>query len=72
MPTQVIQYQDATVTVHASVFGGSVTVDVVCRNFSKLGMTEQQFAELIYPAIDAAAKGVAMKSNSRYTGGTQA
>jgi hypothetical protein len=52
MPTKVIQYKDATVTVHAPVFG-EVTIDVDCRNYHASGLTTDQFAQLIYPVIDA-------------------
>ena len=55
MPSQEISYQDATVVVHAGVFGGGVSIDVTCRNFVQTGMTPSQFAALIYPAINAAA-----------------
>jgi hypothetical protein len=55
MPTKVIVYEDATVTVHAAVFGDT-TVDVLCRGFSQRGMTVDEFAAMIYPAIDAKAK----------------
>jgi hypothetical protein len=47
-------YKDATVTVDAGVFGG-VKISVACRGYSASNLTTDQFAELIYPAIDAAA-----------------
>ncbi len=50
MPTKVLKYKDATVTVHASVFG-TVTIDVVCRNYSATGLSTDEFAVLVYPAI---------------------
>jgi hypothetical protein len=55
MPTKVITYKDATVTVHAAVFG-ETTVDVSCRNYAETKMSLDDFAELIYPAIDAKAR----------------
>ena len=56
MPTKVIQYRDATVTVHVAIFGNS-TVDVVCRTYKALGLTVEQFAALVYPSIDEKAPG---------------
>lgn len=47
-----IQVQDATVIINAG-FGGT-SIDVACPPFEKKGLTIQQFAELVYPAIKAA------------------
>jgi hypothetical protein len=53
-----IVYEDATVTVHYSLFGGDVSVTVACRTFNQR-MTLDSFAALIYPAIEAAADDAA-------------
>ena len=50
MSTKVIPNDDATVTVHASIFG-STTVDVVCEGKQALSLTLDQFAAIIYPSI---------------------
>lgn len=57
MPTKVITHLDAIVVIHAPVFGGDPTVDVMCRTYEAKGLTLDEFAALIYPSIDAAAKG---------------
>lgn len=56
MPTKVIQFKDATVTVHVPIFGGQVMVDIACRNFKDTGLTIDEFACLVYPSIDSLAK----------------
>jgi hypothetical protein len=56
VPTKVIPYLDAVVTIHAPIFGGAPTVDVLCRTYQVKGLTLDQFAALIYPSIDAKAK----------------
>jgi glycine/serine hydroxymethyltransferase len=38
-------------TVKASLSG----VDITCRNLTRKGMSFEEFVDLIYPAIDAAA-----------------
>jgi hypothetical protein len=58
MPTKVISYNDATVTVHAPIFGGAVTVDVECRDFKAVGISTNDFAKMIYPSISALASPV--------------
>ena len=55
MPEEKISFKDAVVDVHAGVFGPT-TIDVVCRNLTLKDLSPSQFAELVYPAIDAAAK----------------
>lgn len=45
-----VKYQDAT--VKASLSG----VDVTCRNFTRKGLSFDEFVAMIYPAISAAAK----------------
>jgi hypothetical protein len=54
MPKETISFKDATVTVHAGLTG-SIKIDVDCRSLVREGLTPTEFAELIYPAIDAAA-----------------
>jgi hypothetical protein len=54
MPDEKITFNDALVVVHASLFG-NVQIEVACRNY-RATLTPQQFAELVYPAIDAKAK----------------
>ncbi len=62
MPTETITYKDASVVVNAGLFGG-VKIDVHCRNLSLNKMSTDEFAQLIYPAIDAAAKADAAIEN---------
>jgi hypothetical protein len=54
MASQQIVYEDAVVTVNYSIFG-KTTVDVVCRLYSAKGMSLDDFAALVYPALDAKA-----------------
>ena len=49
-----ISYRDATVTVNAGLFGG-VKIDVECRSIAWNSLSPDEFAAMIYPAIDAAA-----------------
>lgn len=48
--SKVIRYKDATITLHAPIFGTD-TVDVVCRDFKATGLTIDQFMAMIYPSI---------------------
>jgi hypothetical protein len=63
MPTKIIPYRDATVTIHAPIFGGEPTVDVACRNYEAKGLTLTEFAAMIYPAISAAADSGSVPSH---------
>jgi hypothetical protein len=61
MPTKVIQYDNATITIHAPIFGAD-TVDVLFTpptgvGKHAVGLTVDEFAALIYPAIQAWADG---------------
>ena len=52
-----ISYQDMTIEVN--IFSGKF--DVKCRDFERKDLTAAQLAELVYPAIYAAAKQEAGK-----------
>jgi hypothetical protein len=53
-----IVYEDATVTLHYSLFGGTPSVTVACRTYNQR-MTLDAFAALVYPSISAAADATA-------------
>lgn len=55
MPTETVKFNDAIITIHAS-WSGDVKIDVTCDGVNLgLGLTTQQFAQMVYPAIKAAA-----------------
>lgn len=57
MPTKSFTYLDATITVHAPVFGNNITVDVSCRDYQATGLTTDEFGAIIYPCVTAQAGG---------------
>jgi len=54
VPDKTLQFKDATVQIHAGVFGGGVSVKITCREYA-VTLDPEEFLALIYPAIDAAA-----------------
>ena len=54
MPDKTLQFKDATVQIHAGLFGGGVSVKITCRDYA-VTLDPEEFLALIYPAIDAAA-----------------
>lgn len=51
----VIKVQDAVITIHASMFDPT-QITVECRGQKWEKMSVDEFAALVYPAIDAAVK----------------
>jgi hypothetical protein len=58
VPSQTIIYKDASgavlasVTAHKGLFGGAITFDVQMPTKTVAGLSEQQFSEIIYPALE--------------------
>ena len=50
---KVLSFKDATVTVTAGMFG-PIQITVECRSY-RATLTPDEFAQLVYPSIDAAA-----------------
>lgn len=53
MPTKVIKFEDATITVHVPAFGGEIKIDIACEDKGIVGLTTDQFGAIVYPAIKA-------------------